>query len=114
AGAARQRCAGYDEVDLPQHVLIPGLVNAHTHASMTLMRGLADDLPLMKWLNDHIWPAEARHLSGDFVYEGTLLACAEMLAGGVTCMNEMYFFPEDAARAALHAGMRAAIGIIAI
>jgi len=99
---------------LSEHALIPGLVNLHTHASMALMRGLADDLPLMQWLNEHIWPAEARHVSARFVYEGTRLACAEMLAGGVTCMNEMYFFPEEAARAALDSGMRAAIGIIAI
>jgi len=80
---------------------------------MTLMRGLADDLPLMEWLKDHVWPAETRHVSADFVYDGTLLACAEMLRGGVTCFNEMYFFPEAAARAALDAGMRAALGIIA-
>src|SRR5207244_2548900 len=92
---------------------IPGLVNLHTHAAMTLLRGLADDLPLMAWLRDHIWPAEARHVSPEFVYDGTLLACAEMLRGGVTCFNEMYFFPEAAARAALDSGMRAALGIIA-
>jgi len=100
-------------VDLPNHALIPGLVNLHTHASMTLMRGLADDLPLMSWLKDHIWPAEAKHVSPEFVHDGTLLACAEMLRGGITCFNEMYFFPEAAARAALEAGMRAALGIIA-
>ncbi|HET7199977.1 MAG TPA: TRZ/ATZ family hydrolase, partial [Burkholderiales bacterium] len=100
-------------VELPNHALIPGLVNLHTHAAMTLMRGLADDLPLMSWLQDHVWPAESRHVSPEFVYDGTLLACAEMLRGGVTCFNEMYFFPEAAARAALDAGMRAALGIIA-
>jgi len=112
--AATQRYAPDMRVDLPRHVLIPGLVNLHTHASMTLMRGLADDIALMRWLKDHIWPAEARHVSPEFVYDGTLLACAEMLRGGVTCMNEMYFFPQSAARAALDAGMRAAMGIIAI
>lgn len=101
-------------VDLPDHVLIPGLVNAHTHAAMTLMRGLADDLPLMRWLEDHIWPAEGRHLSPDFVHDGTLVAIAEMLRGGVTCFNEMYMFPEAAARAAVETGMRAAIGMIAL
>jgi 5-methylthioadenosine/S-adenosylhomocysteine deaminase len=100
-------------VELPHHALIPGLVNLHTHASMALMRGLADDLPLKEWLRDHVWPAEAKHVSHEFVYDGTLLACAEQLRGGVTCMNEMYFFPEAAARAALDAGMRAALGIIA-
>jgi 5-methylthioadenosine/S-adenosylhomocysteine deaminase len=77
------------------------------------MRGLADDLPLMSWLKDHVWPAETKHVSAEFVYDGTLLACAEMLRGGITCFNEMYFFPEAAARAALDAGMRAALGIIA-
>ncbi len=102
-----------EHVRLEQHALIPGLVNLHTHASMTLMRGLADDLPLMTWLKDHVWPAEAKHVSYEFVRDGTLLACAEMLRGGVTCFNEMYFHPEAAAQAALEAGMRAAIGIIA-
>ena len=100
-------------VKLPHHALIPGLVNLHTHAAMTLLRGLADDLPLMDWLKDHVWPAEIKHVSPEFVYDGTLLACAEMLRGGITCFNEMYFFPEAAARAAIDAGMRAALGIIA-
>jgi 5-methylthioadenosine/S-adenosylhomocysteine deaminase len=113
ADEAGRSCQPAKRVDLPQHALIPGLVNLHTHASMTLMRGLADDLPLMSWLKDHVWPAENRHVSAEFVYDGTLLACAEQLRGGVTCMNEMYFFPEAAARAALDAGMRASLGIIA-
>ena len=103
-----------ERVDLPEHVLIPGLVNLHTHAAMSLMRGLADDRPLMTWLKEHIWPAETRHVSSEFVYDGTLLACAEMLRGGVTCANDMYFFPESAARAFLDAGMRASLGLIAI
>ena len=106
--------ASASTVDLPFHVLTPGLINLHTHAAMTLMRGLADDLPLMEWLNQHIWPAEGKHVSPQFVYDGTLLACAEMLRGGVTCFNDMYFYPEQAARAALDAGMRAAIGMICI
>ena len=111
---ANQRFEPANRVELHDHALIPGLVNLHTHASMSLMRGMADDMPLMKWLNDHIWPAEAKHVSPQFVYDGTLLACAEMLRGGVTCFNEMYFFPEQAARAAIDAGMRASIGLIAI
>jgi 5-methylthioadenosine/S-adenosylhomocysteine deaminase len=110
---AERRYRPAERVRLDRHVLIPGLVNLHTHASMTLMRGLADDLPLMTWLRDTIWPVEAKHVSSEFVYDGTLLACAEMLRGGVTCFNEMYFFPEAAARAALEAGIRAALGIIA-
>jgi 5-methylthioadenosine/S-adenosylhomocysteine deaminase len=105
---------GVPRLALPTHAVIPGLVNLHTHAAMSLMRGLADDLPLMEWLNRHIWPAEARHVSGDFVYDGTLLACAEMIRGGVTCFNDMYFFPEEAGRAVLASGMRAALGIICI
>ena len=105
---------GIDRLDLPDHALIPGLVNAHTHAAMSLMRGLADDLPLMPWLKEHIWPAEARHVSPEFVHDGTLLACAEMLRAGTTCFNDMYFFPESAAAAAIESGIRAALGIIVI
>ena len=111
---AAQRFDARERVTLDTHALIPGLVNVHTHAAMTLMRGLADDLPLMTWLTEHIWPAEAKHVSHAFVRDGTLLACAEMLQGGVTCMNDMYFFPEASAEAALRAGMRAALGLIAI
>ncbi|HTO47850.1 MAG TPA: TRZ/ATZ family hydrolase [Burkholderiales bacterium] len=103
-----------EHLSLPEHALIPGLVNLHTHAAMSLMRGLADDRPLMTWLREHIWPAEMQHVSPDFVYDGTLLACAEMLRGGVTCANDMYFFPESAARAFVDAGMRASLGLIAI
>ncbi len=108
---AAARYAGHEHRRLESHVLLPGLVNLHTHAAMTLLRGYADDLHLMAWLQEHIWPAEARHLSPDFVHDGTLLACWEMLRGGITCFNDMYFFPEDAARAALSAGIRAALGI---
>ena len=111
---AAARFDARERVTLNTHVLIPGLINLHTHAAMTLMRGFADDLPLMTWLNDHIWPAEARHVSHEFVRSGTLLACAEMLRGGVTCINDMYFFPEAAAEAALRAGMRASLGMIAL
>ena len=92
----------------------PGFVNLHTHAAMTLLRGYGDDRPLMEWLRDYIWPVEARHISRSFVRDGTMLACAEMLRGGITCFSDMYFFPEAAAEAAVDAGMRAAIGIIAI
>ncbi len=102
------------EIDLDNHLLIPGLVNTHTHSAMTLMRGLADDLPLMDWLNHHIWPTEQKHVSAEFVYDGSLLACAEMIRGGTTCFNDMYFFPEETARAVEHAGMRAKLGLILI
>ena len=114
AEEARHRFAPRQHVALPDHVLLPGLVNAHTHAAMTLLRGYADDMALMDWLNQRIWPAEVRHVSPQFVRDGTLLACYEMLRGGVTCFNDMYFYPEAAAQAALAAGMRAALGIIVI
>ena len=99
---------------LKDHVLIPGLINLHTHAAMTLLRGLADDLPLMQWLKGHVWPAENRFVSHEFVHDGTLIACAEMLRGGITCFSDMYFFPEAAAAAALNAGMRATIGLVVL
>jgi 5-methylthioadenosine/S-adenosylhomocysteine deaminase len=111
---AQQAYAAAQTVSLPGHALIPGLVNLHTHAAMALMRGLADDMALMQWLQDRIWPAEAKHVSPQFVHDGTLLACAEMLRGGITCFNDMYFYPGDAARAALDLGMRAALGLIVI
>jgi 5-methylthioadenosine/S-adenosylhomocysteine deaminase len=114
SGEAHARFAPGKHVSLPDHILIPGLINLHTHAAMSLMRGLADDLPLMEWLQKHIWPAEATHMSAQFVYDGTRLACAEMLKGGITCFNDMYFFPEAAAAAASEVGMRAMLGITAL
>lgn len=99
---------------LNHHILIPGLINAHTHAAMNLLRGYADDLPLMTWLQEYIWPAEAKWISNEFVFDGSLLACAEMIRGGVTCFADMYFFPESTARAVEHSGMRAVIGLITI
>ena len=102
------------EHDFDRHLLIPGLVNAHTHAAMTLLRGLADDLPLNDWLNNHIWPAESRWVNEEFVHDGSRLAMAEMLRGGTTCFNDMYFFPDVTARAAAHCGMRACVGLIVI
>jgi 5-methylthioadenosine/S-adenosylhomocysteine deaminase len=101
-------------VDRPGHLLIPGLVNAHTHAAMTLLRGLANDVPLMTWLHQHVWPAEKRWMSAEFVEHGTDLAVAEMLLGGTTTFNDMYFFPEVAARVAARRGMRAVIGMIVV
>ncbi len=114
AREAAERFPQHQVHDLPGHALIPGLVNAHTHAAMALMRGLADDLPLMRWLRDHIWPAEAKHVSPEFVRDGTLLACAEMLQGGITCFNDMYFFPEAGLETALSCGMRSVHGVIVI
>ena len=102
------------EHSLDRHLLIPGLINAHTHAAMSLLRGLADDLPLNEWLNNHIWPAESRWVNEEFVHDGTQLAMAEMLRGGTTCFNDMYFFPDITARAAASCGMRASVGLIVL
>jgi 5-methylthioadenosine/S-adenosylhomocysteine deaminase len=114
AEAARARYDAAQTLALPGHALIPGLVNLHSHAAMSLMRGFADDLPLMDWLNGRIWPAEKKHVSEAFVRDGTLLAAAEMLSGGVTCCNDMYFFPQAAGEAYLEAGMRAMLGMIVL
>ena len=111
---AEQQVTAVQCIDLPGHVLIPGLINAHTHTPMTLFRGLADDLPLMTWLSDHIWPAEARFVHEEFVADGSRLAIAEMLRSGTTCFNDMYFFPDVTGRVASQAGMRAVIGLIVI
>ena len=97
---------------LDGHALIPGLVNSHTHAAMNLFRGLADDLPLMQWLEQHIWPAEGKWVGDEFVREGSEFAIAEMIRGGTTCFNDMYFFSEEVARAARKAHMRAVVGLI--
>ena len=112
--AAAQRFTAQQTLDLPGQVVLPGLINLHAHAAMSLLRGYADDLPLMRWLSERIWPAEAGHATPDFVHAGTLLACAEMLRGGITTFNDMYFFPDAAASAARRLGMRAMLGIIAI
>jgi 5-methylthioadenosine/S-adenosylhomocysteine deaminase len=109
-----ERFTSPTHVALASHVLLPGLVNLHTHAAMTLLRGYGDDTPLMEWLQRYIWPVETRYVSPAFVRDGTMLACAEMLRSGITCFSDMYFFPESAAEAAVDAGMRAAIGMIVI
>ena len=100
-----------EHVKLATHVLLPGLVNAHTHSAMSLLRGSADDIALIPWLEDHVWPREKAFLSPEFVHDGTLLAAAEMLSGGVTCCNDQYFFADAAARAYHASGMRAMLGL---
>lgn len=97
--------------ELPDMLLSPGLINAHGHAAMTLFRGLADDLPLMTWLEQHIWPAEARWVDEAFVRDGTELAIAEQLKGGITCFSDMYFFPEVASEVIHASGIRAQISV---
>ena len=96
-------------LELPGQVLLPGLINCHGHAAMSLLRGYADDFPLMPWLEDHIWPAEGAHVGEEFVHDGTELAIAEMIRSGTTTYSDMYFFPNIAARVAQEAGMRCQI-----
>ena len=112
--AARARYSATEVCELTDSLLIPGLVNAHTHAAMTLLRGFADDIPLHEWLNERIWPAEQRWVGPQFVRDGTRLAVAEMLRGGTTCFNDMYFFADDVAQVCTEAGIRACIGLIVI
>ncbi len=105
---------GEDILPLPGQVLLPGLVNTHTHLAMNLLRGLADDLPLMTWLNDHIWPAEGRWVSDEFVADGARLAMAELIRGGVTCFNDQYFFASAVAREAQSIGLRGLVSLLVI
>ncbi|EDM49462.1 TRZ/ATZ family hydrolase [Marinobacter algicola] len=106
---ADARFRAKEVIDLPSHVVLPGLINMHGHAAMSLFRGMADDLPLMTWLNDHIWPAEGAFVSEAFIADGTQLAMAEMLRTGTTTFSDMYFFPEIVAQLAHDAGMRAQV-----
>lgn len=108
---ARQRYAATQVVARPEAALLPGLVNAHTHNPMTLLRGVADDLPLMEWLQNHIWPVEAAVIGPEFVADGMALAIAEMIRGGTTCANENYFFPDVQAAVYKRHGFRARVGL---
>jgi len=111
---AKQKYQGTNTENLENHALLPGLINCHTHAAMTLMRGIADDLPLMDWLQNHIWPLEQKWMGEAFVKDGTDLAIAEMILGGTTCFNDMYFFPDITAQQVIHHGIRAKVGLIVI
>ena len=113
--ATDKACKKYpnaEHIEHNDHALLPGFVNAHTHVAMNLFRGIADDLPLMEWLNDHIWPAEAKWVNEEFVRDGTQLAIAEMLLSGTTCFNDMYFYPNIVASTAQEMGIRAFVGMI--
>jgi 5-methylthioadenosine/S-adenosylhomocysteine deaminase len=112
AAFARQAFQPREVLELPQHAVLPGLVNVHTHSAMSLLRGLADDLPLMEWLQNHIWPAEGANVSYAFCADGVRLAAAEMIRGGTTCFNDMYFFPDATAAVAGEIGLRATVGLI--
>lgn len=111
---AKQQYSATTIHDMGQHCLIPGLINNHAHTAMSLFRGLADDLPLMTWLNDHIWPAEKQFVGDSFVESGSALAIAEMIRGGTTCFSDMYFFPEATARVVDRSGIRASLGMVVI
>ncbi len=111
---AQARYPGAEHRDFPRHALLPGFVNAHTHAAMSLLRGVGSDLPLMEWLQDHVWPAEGKLLSPDFVHAGTRLAVAEMIRSGTTCFSDMYLFPEETARVVDQSGIRAVLGLTVI
>jgi len=111
---ARRQWPSSKWIERPDHVLIPGLINAHTHASMALLRGSADDLPLDIWLNEHIWPAEARWVSREFVRDGADLAILEMIRSGTTCFHDMYLFPDEVAAVAAERGIRAVSSIIVL
>ncbi len=108
---ARLRYEAAEVVARPDAVLIPGLVNAHVHNPMTLLRGVADDLPLREWLQGHIWPIESAVIGPEFVADGVTLAVAEMLRGGTTCCNENYFFPDVQAATYKRHGFRARVGL---
>ena len=112
AAFARQAFQPRETLELLDHAVLPGLVNVHTHAAMNLLRGLADDLPLMDWLQNHIWPAEGANVSYAFCADGVRLAAAEMIRGGTTCFNDMYFFPDATAAVAAEIGLRANVGLI--
>jgi 5-methylthioadenosine/S-adenosylhomocysteine deaminase len=111
---ARQAYRAKETLELPRHALMPGLINIHTHAAMSLLRGIADDLPLMEWLQGHIWPTEGAHVNREFCVAGLRLACAEFIRGGITCFNDMYFFPDATAEVATAAGLRAGVGMIVL
>jgi 5-methylthioadenosine/S-adenosylhomocysteine deaminase len=112
ADFARQTYTARESLRLPEHALMPGLINSHAHSAMSLLRGIADDLALMDWLQNHVWPAEGAHVSRAFCEDGVRLAAAEMIRAGTTCVSDMYFFPEATAKVAAEIGLRATVGLI--
>jgi 5-methylthioadenosine/S-adenosylhomocysteine deaminase len=109
---AKQQFSAKKMLELKDHAIMPGLVNAHTHTPMNLFRGLADDLELMDWLQKYIWPAEQAIINDQSVHAGSQLAIAEMLRGGTTCFNDHYFFPDAIAKTAIDSGIRASVGLV--
>ena len=111
---AKKRYRAHVDLELKERMLIPGLINTHTHAGMNLFRGLADDLPLMEWLHNHIWPVEKKWVTEEFMRVSVQLAVAEMLRCGTTCFSDMFYFPEITARTAAGCGMRVCVGMIVL
>lgn len=111
---AERKYRASERVERPNHILVPGLINSHTHGPMSLLRGVADDKPLMEWLHKHIWPLESRWVGPDFVKDGTELAIAEMVKSGTSCFADMYYFPDIVARTAARLGLRARVGLIVL
>ena len=110
----RKKSRNMEELDLNSCALIPGFVNTHTHSPMSLLRGVAEDLPFDEWLKNHIWPLEEAFVNKEFVRDGTELSIAEMLLSGTTCFNDMYFFADETARISIETRIRACIGMIVI
>jgi len=114
AARARTEFPAAEWLERPRHALMPGFVNAHTHAAMNLLRGYADDMPLGEWLGEHIWPAEQRWVNREFVRDGVDLAVTEMIRGGTTCFQDMYMFPDEVGAVAAERGVRAIVSMIVI
>jgi len=114
AAEAAKKYRGKTTTQLPDSALMPGFVNTHTHSPMVFLRGVSDDIPLREWLEGTVWPLEFKHAGHEFVKEGAELAIAEMIRGGITTFNDMYWFPEAICEAVVQTGIRAAVGIIAI
>lgn len=110
-GVSKNVSPGYELIDRKGHAIFPGFINTHTHLPMVFFRGMADDLPLMDWLNDHIWPAESKWLSDEFVYDATLLSAAELIRSGTICANDMYFFSDKISEALTLAGLKGVVGV---
>ncbi|TDH72469.1 hypothetical protein CCR75_001265 [Bremia lactucae] len=111
---AQQLFIGIEERHLPNHIVLPGLINLHTHSTMSLLRGLSDDKPLCNWLTEDIWPTEGKFVGPEFVKVGVTLAVAEMLRSGTTCCNEMYYFPDEMCEVLETTGFRGAVGLVVL
>ncbi|TYB30600.1 MAG: amidohydrolase family protein, partial [Candidatus Mcinerneyibacterium aminivorans] len=110
SGSLINKYGNHKKIDLDSQIVIPGLINTHTHIPMVFFRGLADDFPLKEWLEDYIWPMEGKMIDEEFIKWGSKLGMMEMLSTGTTAFADMYFYEEEVARAVKEAGMRASLG----